>query len=141
MPKPSKPSATGITGWRKATPSEPTAALPPRLCSLAERTRQRNVRDCFDFSDLEDTQIGLPLMVPIQRIMIGTEILRQGMRVNGSIEHPAQCESIHNAAVNGKSDDASCKLIHHHQNPVRSHYCLFTLNLIHCPQRVFWHDL
>jgi hypothetical protein len=27
--------------------------------------------------DLQDTQIGLPLLEPIQRIMIGAEILRQ----------------------------------------------------------------
>src|SRR5262245_40326907 len=67
--------------------------------SLHKRMRPRNVRDCFDFLHLEDTQIGLPLMKPIQRIMIGTQIYRQGLRVNYSIEHPAQCQAIDNTAV------------------------------------------
>jgi hypothetical protein len=53
-----------------------------------DATEERKAR--FDFLDIEDTQIGLPLIVPIQRIMTGAEILRQGLRVNGSIEHPAQ---------------------------------------------------
>jgi hypothetical protein len=59
-------------------------------------------------------------MEPIQRIMIRTQIFRQYLPVNRSIEHPAQCQSIHRAAVNGKADDPSRKLVHHDQNPVRS---------------------
>ena len=82
--------------------------------------RQRNVRHSFDFLHLENAQIGLPLMEPIQRIMIGAEIFRWCLRVNDSIEHPAQYDSIHNTSVNGKADDASCELIHHDQNPLRS---------------------
>ena len=71
------------------------------------------MRDCFDFFDHKDTEVGLPLMKPIQRIMIGTEIFRQSLRANGPIEHLAQCDSIHNATVNGKADNPSSKLIHH----------------------------
>jgi len=52
-------------------------------------------------------------MKPIERIMIGTEIFRQSLRANGPIERPAQCDSIHNATMNGKADNPSGKLIHH----------------------------
>src|SRR5262249_37091586 len=84
--------------------------------------RKRNVRHRFDFLDFENTQISLPLMVPIQRIMIGTQIFRQYLCVDRSIEHPAQRNSIHHAAVNGEAHDSSCKLIHHDQNPLSSQY-------------------
>jgi len=88
--------------------------------SLYKRMRHRNVRHRFDFLDIEDTEIGLPPMESIQRIMVGTKICRHWLGVNGSIEHPAQCDSIDNAAVNSKTDDPSRKLIHDDQNPVRS---------------------
>jgi hypothetical protein len=52
--------------------------------------------------------------------MVGAEILRQCLGVNHVIEHPAQANSIHHAAVNAKADDPSGELIHHDQNPVRS---------------------
>ena len=38
----------------------------------------------------------------------------------GPLEHPAQCHSIDGAAVNGKTNNPSCELIHHHQNPISS---------------------
>src|SRR5262244_2609562 len=88
--------------------------------------RKRNVRHCFDFLDLENTQISLPLMVPIQRIMVRTQIFRQSLRLNDSIEHPTQYNSIHSAAVNSKADDPARKLIHHHQNPKSSQHRRFT---------------
>src|SRR5262249_38439795 len=40
-------------------------------------------------------------MEPIQRIMVRTQIFRKCLRVNCSIEHSAQRQSIHHAAVNG----------------------------------------
>jgi hypothetical protein len=49
--------------------------------------------------------------------MIGAEIFRQCLRVNGSIEHPAQGNAIHDAPLNSKTDNPSRKLIHHNPNP------------------------
>ena len=44
------------------------------------------------------TTRGLKEMIrPTKRIMIGAEIFRQCLRVNGSIEHPAQGNAIHDA--------------------------------------------
>jgi hypothetical protein len=98
--------------------------------------RQRNVRHRFDFFDPEDTQIGLPWMKLIQRIMVRTQIFRQSLRWDGSIEHPAQRDSIHGAAVNRETDDASCELVHHNQDPVCSQYRRFASKQIQGPQRV-----
>ena len=47
--------------------------------------------------------------------MIGAEIFRRCLRMNGSIEHLAHGHAIHNTAVNSKADDLSRELIHYHQ--------------------------
>ena len=59
-------------------------------------------------------------MEPIQRIMIRAQVFGQCLRVNRSIEHPAQGHAIDNTAVNGKADDPPRELIHYHQDPVGS---------------------
>ena len=58
-------------------------------------------------------------MESIQRIMIGAEVLWETLPVDRSLEHPAQRNAVHDVTVGAKPDDATCKLIHHHdQNPV-----------------------
>src|SRR5437867_1432294 len=37
----------------------------------------RNIWNCFEFVDIENSQVRLPLMKPIQRIVIRAEILRK----------------------------------------------------------------
>jgi hypothetical protein len=39
-----------------------------------DRMGERHVRDRLDFSNVEDPQVRLPLMKPVQRIMVRTEI-------------------------------------------------------------------
>src|SRR5215813_6605212 len=87
--------------------------------------------------DHKDTEVGLPLMEPIQRIMIRTQIFQQCLRVNRTIEHSTQCQPIHDAAVNGKADDPAGKLIHHDQNPVTLQDRRFTAKQVQRPERVF----
>src|SRR5215471_3391844 len=58
--------------------------------SFHERMRSGDVPHGFDFLDHKDTEVGLPRMKPIQRIMIGTQRFRQCLCVNRSMEHPAQ---------------------------------------------------
>src|SRR5215813_6039273 len=82
--------------------------------------RQWNVRYGLDFLDLENTQIGLPLMELIQRIMIGAEILRQCLRVNGPAEHPAQGHAVHNTAVNGPRRDCAVSFQRPHRSVLSS---------------------
>ena len=58
------------------------------------------------------------------------------MAANGSLEHPAQRHSIHDAAVDAEADDAPSKLIHHHQNPMRSQDSGLAAKQIATPQAV-----
>src|SRR5215467_262256 len=45
--------------------------------SFDERMRPWNFRNRFDFFYVQDSQICFPLMKLVQRIMVGTEILRE----------------------------------------------------------------
>src|SRR5215471_21815759 len=93
--------------------------------SLYEGVRKRHVRNRLDFGYLEDPKISLPLMESIQRIVIRAEILGQTMPANRAMEHAAQGHSIHDAAVDAKTNDATRKLVHHPKNPVGSQCCRF----------------
>ena len=52
--------------------------------------RQRRVGYRLDFDHLQQSKVGLPLLEPIQRIVIRAEILRQPLPLNRSPEHRAQ---------------------------------------------------
>src|SRR5262249_13535776 len=73
--------------------------------------RQRNVRHSLDFLHLENAQIGLPLVEPIQLILIGIQVFRQRLRMNDSIGHSVQGDVIYDAPVNSKTDNPPLELI------------------------------
>ena len=77
------------------------------------------------FFHFKHPEISLPLVESIERIMIRAEVFWQTMPANRSLEHAAQCRTIHDAAVNTKPDDATCKLVHYNQNPKCSQRCRF----------------
>jgi hypothetical protein len=88
--------------------------------SLDERMRPGNLRNRFDFRDTENSKVGLPLVKPIQRIMVRTQIPRNCGDVSDSMfEHSAQRFPIHGAGIDSKSDDSTGILIHY-QYPMRS---------------------
>ena len=70
-----------------------------------EGMRERHVRHRLDFPQVEYPQIRLPSVEPIQRIMIRAEVCRRGLAPRRSIEHPAQPQAVHDAAVHAKADD------------------------------------
>src|SRR5262249_6590387 len=71
-----------------------------------------NVGDRFDFRHTEDSQIRFPLMKPVQRIVVGTEIpWKSGYASDGLLEHATQRLTIHNAGMDSKSDDAAAVVI------------------------------
>jgi len=49
----------------------------------------RHVRHRLDFPDVEDPQVRLPLMKPVQRIMVRTEAGWRGLAERRVMEHPA----------------------------------------------------
>jgi hypothetical protein len=83
-----------------------------------EWMRERHVRHRLDFLHVEDPQIRLPLVEPIQGIMIRAEIFRCGLALSRSIEHPTQPDAINDAAVHAKAHDATRPLVHHDEHPV-----------------------
>ena len=73
-----------------------------------------NIRNGFDLLDAQDSEVGLPLMKPVQRIMIRTEVFRKFRPSNGLFEHPAECHAVDDAGLYSKADDSASVLVHHH---------------------------
>ena len=84
--------------------------------------RERHVWNRLDFCHLEYSKIGLPLVESIQRIMIRAEVSWQTVAANRSMKHPAQRQSIHDAAVDAKPDHATRKLVYYNENPMCSQW-------------------
>src|SRR5262249_31604712 len=105
--------------------------------SLNKWMRLRNVRNRFGFRDTENPQVCFPLMKPIQRIMIRTEILRKGRYTsNRLLEHPTKRQTIDDSGLNSKSDDPPRVLVHDYQDPIRPHAHGFASHEIDAPQTV-----
>jgi hypothetical protein len=85
-----------------------------------EGMREWHVRHGLDFLHVEDPQIGLPLMEPIQAIVVRAEVFGRGLASSRSIEHAAQSHAIDDAPMHAKADDATCALIHHDEHPMRT---------------------
>src|SRR2546429_454937 len=80
---------------------------------------QGNVGYGLDFRQVQYTQIGLPLVEPIKRIVVGAKVLRQPvLPSNGAVEHPAECYTIDGARMNAEPNDPARVLIHDHQDPM-----------------------
>ena len=69
--------------------------------------------------------------------MIGTQIFRNRLPSNRSIEHPTQCLSIDDAGVNAESDNAASVLIHNDQYPVRPQRHRFASEQINAMKAIF----
>ena len=88
------------------------------------------------FPNAKYSQVRLPLMESIQRIMIRTQILWNRLPSNRSIEHATKCPTIDDR-VDSESDDAPSVLIHNDQHPVRAQCHRFTSEHIDAMQAVF----
>ena len=105
--------------------------------SFDEWMGQGNVGHRLNFGDLQYPEIGLPLLKPKERIMVGTHVLwHRAAPSNGAIEHPAECNAIDNSGVDGKPNDAPRVLIHHDENPVSSQRRRLATEQVEAPQTV-----
>src|SRR5215813_577098 len=98
-----------------------------------ERMRQRDIGYCLDFRYVQDAQIGLPLLKPIQRIVIRADVLGWRLSSNRSIEHSTKRQPVDDATLNTKADYPTCELVHHNENPIGSQYGRFTSKQINTP--------
>src|SRR5262249_1997842 len=112
--------------------------LPPNRAdqALDEWMRQWHVRARLDGYAVEGSPSRLPLVEPVQRIMIRAEVRRRRLATHRSIEHAAQRDAIHDAAVYAKADDATRALIHHDQHPVCVEDRRFAAKQVETPQTV-----
>ena len=86
--------------------------------------RQWNVRDGLDFCHVQYPDVGLPLVEPIQGIVIGAEEVRHpALPSNGAVEHATKCDTIDRAGMDAEANDPARVLIHDHQNPVGTQRC------------------
>ena len=99
---------------------------------------QWNVRDGLYFCHFQYPQVGLPLVEPIKRIVIGTEEVRHpALPSNGTVEHPTKCGTIDRSRMDAEANDPACVLIHDHQDPVGPQRSRFAPEQIHAPEAVF----
>ena len=87
--------------------------------------------------DLGHPQIGVPLVEPVQRVVVGAEACRPRLPLNRMVEHAAQGTAIHDAGMDTKADDPPGVLVHHHQHPMASEDRRLASEQVHAPQAVF----
>src|SRR6266566_6965985 len=103
-----------------------------------ERMGQGNIGDGLDFRHLQYPQIGLPLVEPIKRIVVGADVLRHPeLPSNGAVEHPTECDTIDLSRMDAKTNDPARVLIHDHQDPVGPQRGRLAPEQIHAPEAVF----
>src|SRR5206468_1705703 len=104
--------------------------------SFDEWMRDWRVGHRLDLFHVEYPQIRLPLVESVQRIMVRAEVGRRRLATCRSIEHPAQPDAIHDAAMHAKADDATRALIHHDEHPVCTQEGRLASKQIETPQTV-----
>ena len=104
---------------------------------LHKRMRQGNVGDGLDFGHLQDSQIGLPLVEPIKRIVVGAEVFRhRAVPSKGTVEHPAEGDTIDCSSLDAESNDPAGVLIHDDQDPMGPQSSRFAPEQIDTPKTV-----
>jgi hypothetical protein len=79
--------------------------------------RKGNIGHRLDFCYVQDSQIGLPLLKSIERIVVGAEGLGyRPVASNGLIEHPAEGDTIDHSGTDAEPDDPARVLIHDDQD-------------------------
>ena len=94
------------------------------------------MRHGLDFVDLQNPKVRRPTVRLEQRIMIGTEMSRCALTMNGGVEHAAEVGAIDRTAVHADSDEATRELVHHHEHPVAPEHDGLASKKVHAPQAV-----
>jgi len=99
---------------------------------------QGNIGDGLDFCHLQNPQIGLPPVEPIERIVVAAQVLRQpAMPSKGAVEHPTEWDAIDRARMDAEPKDAARILIHDDQDPVGPQRGRLAAEQIDTPEAVF----
>ena len=99
---------------------------------------QGNVGYGLDFRQLQYTQIGLPLVEPIEWIVVGAQVLRHpALPSNGTVEHPTEGDTIDGSRMDAETNNPARILIHDDQDPVSPQRDRLAAEQIHTPEAVF----
>jgi hypothetical protein len=79
----------------------------------------RHIRHCLEFVNLENPQLGLSLVRLEERIMIGAEMPRCALTLDGSVEQAADIGGRDGSPVHAHSDEATRALVHDHEQTDR----------------------
>src|SRR4051812_32242437 len=82
--------------------------------------RERHMRNRLDLFHFEYPKVRLPLVESIQRVIVRAEVFRQTVPTDSSLEHTIQRRSMNCAVVDTETDDATCELVHHYEDPMGS---------------------
>jgi len=98
--------------------------------------RPGSVRHGLNLPYIQNSKVRLPLMKPVQRVVIGAEIFRQTCTSYRLLEHPAERQAIDDSALDPESDDSACVLVHDNQHPICLQGHRFTAEQVEAPQTV-----
>ena len=94
------------------------------------------MRHGLDFVDLENPEGCFPTVRLEKRIMIGAEMPRCVLTMDGGVEHAAHVGAIDRTTMHTDSDEATGELVHDHEHPVALEYDGLASKEIHAPQAV-----
>src|ERR1700687_202488 len=101
-----------------------------------ERVRAGHERDGFVFFNLEYPQIRSPAMESEQRIVVGTQMLRERLAGYCLVEHATDRHAIDVRRLDTEANDAAREVIHHNHDPIALEHNGFTSEQIDTPQAV-----
>src|SRR4249919_2169588 len=94
------------------------------------------MRHSLDFVDFENPQACLPPVRLEQRIMIGAEMPRCVLTMDGDVEHATDVGAIDGTTMHADADEATRELVHDHEHPVAPEHDRRASKKIHAPQAV-----
>ena len=71
-----------------------------------------------------------------QRIMIGTEIPRHTLTVDGGVEHAAQVDARDGSRVHADTHQTTGEVIHDHEHPIRPQHERFAAKQVDAPEAI-----
>ena len=104
--------------------------------ALDERVRQRHVRHGLDLVDLENPKVRPPTVCLEQWIMIGAQMSRRALTMDGGVEHATNVDAGDGSAVHADADETTRELVHDHEHPVAPEHDRLASKEVDAPEAV-----
>jgi hypothetical protein len=88
----------------------------------------------LEFVNLENSQVRLPAVRLEEGIMIGAEVPRDALTVNGGVEQAAQVDARDGPRVHADAHEATSELIHDHEHPLGPQHERFAAKEVDAPE-------